>query len=113
MRLSELRADIGNFLGQVVEVEGYFVLVGQVGYLVDSEQERHERKNGLKINLANLKKVMMAHVPPWGGSKYYYADDAVVVGRLEVSDDVEFAYRLSDVKTMRITRHGMTFVAVP
>ncbi len=113
MNLSELMAGVSKFIGQRIEVEGYFVLVGRDGYFVGSIEGRDMRKSSLMIDVPNLKQVLMTRVPPSGGSKYYYLDEAVVSGRLEKNVDGDFAYRLVEVTALKIMKSGELFVAIP
>lgn len=105
MNMQELRGDINNMVGRIVEVEGCFILeVNRDGYLIDSFDVRDCIDMAVKIDVPDLKKIMLAQVPPWGGSKYGYADDGVIRGRLEKCEDGMFAYCLRDVTSLVIIR---------
>jgi hypothetical protein len=102
-----------QLLGQSVEVEGHFVLVAHEGYLVASIDERDNKRMALKLDVAELKRIVMSRVPPSGGSKYYYLDEAIVTGTLEQCEGGEFEYSLQNVTSLTIYKSGESFVVIP
>jgi hypothetical protein len=112
MNVSEIFANSSNLQGQLVEVRGFFVLVGQDGYFVDTIDDRDNRERALKIDVPDIKKVAMKNVPPSGGSKYYYLDEAVVSGNLDRCVEGDFQYAIVNVIALKITKSGETFVAI-
>lgn len=112
MNVQELIGLKDSLFGREVEIFGVFVLVDGVGYFVGSSADRDDKSVAVKVVVDNLKKVLLDSVPPSGGSKYYYLDDARVVGRLGQSAD-GYACLISDVTALEISKSGHRFVAIP
>jgi len=112
MNVIEIFANSSQLDGQLVEVRGFFVLVGQDGYFVDAIDDRDIRERALRIDVPDIKKVVMRNVPPSGGSKYYYLDEAVASGSLKRCVEGDFRYAIVNVIELKITKSGETLVAI-
>jgi hypothetical protein len=112
MNVNEIFSNSSKLEDQFVEVRGFFVLVGQDGYFVDTIDDRDNREQALKIDVSDIKKVVMRNVPPSGGSEYYYLDEAVVSGNLNRCVEGDFRYAITNVKALTVTKSGETFVAI-
>jgi hypothetical protein len=105
MKVSEVLTGAARLAGNEVELEGLFVMVEEAGYLVDSDANLDDRSNALRVDIPSMLDVLTSRVAPRGGSKYFYADPAVISGRLSTSEDGDgFAYKLSNVKKFIIQR---------
>lgn len=112
MNVSEIFANSARLQGQLVEVQGFFVLVGQNAYFIDAIDDRDNRRRALKIDVPDIKKIIMKNAPPSGGIKYYYLDEAIVSGTLNRCAEGDFQYSIVDVTTLEIKKSGEAFVAI-
>lgn len=105
MNVSEVLTGAGQLVGKEVELQGFFVMVEEAGYLIGSDANLDDRSNALRVDIPAMLDVLVSKVAPRGGSKYYYADPAVICGRLSKSGDGDgFPYKISDVKKFIIQR---------
>jgi len=101
------RAD--ELFGQTVELDGFLVLTFDGGYLVESIDQRDEHEMAIELDVPNLKKVLMAQVPPSGGSRYFYLDKARVRGTLARSSSKEFVVCIQSLNELVVEKSGMSF----
>jgi len=113
MRIAEILAAGSGLIGQRINVEGYFTMVGECIYIVDSIEQRDDFRSALKVHQEGLQDVVMTKVPPSGGSKYYYLDGAEIGGTLTASTDAKFPLALKDVDSLVIETSGHRIPVIP
>lgn len=112
MKIRNLLEKADQLIGQSIELEGFLVLTFDSSYFIDSIDARDIKSEAVELDVPNLKKILMARVPPSGGSEYFYLDKAQIKGRLENSSTKEFAFTLQSLTSLIIEKSGMTFTVI-
>lgn len=112
MNIKQLLLKADALLGETVVVEAFILVRLDGGYLLDSLDEREDLHAAIKVDVSDLSEIMLAHVPPRGGGKCFYADPAIVKGRLEQDETGVFAYRLCEVTELRVHISDEWFTAI-
>src|SRR5688572_17860984 len=92
-----LTSQLEKFIGERVKVEGYFVLGTGDGYLVESREARDSLEHSIRLVLADLKKKVLAAIPPYGGGQFYYCHAALVTGTVGECKEGPYACALVDI----------------
>lgn len=107
MNVSDILCNVTELLGEKVELQGIFVLVGEDGYFVDTVDKRDNLKEAIRIDIPEIADVVIQNVPPFGGSKYSYADPAEITGEiLKCENGDVFRYKISNVERFFINKSG-------
>lgn len=113
MKIDNLLEQADQFIGQPVELEGFLVLTFDGGYFVHSIDARDIKSKAVELDVPNLKKILMARVPPSGGSEYFYLDKARVKGKLADSITEKFAFSLQSLTSLIVEKSEMSFTVIP
>ncbi|WGS49991.1 hypothetical protein LFL96_00290 [Paraburkholderia sp. D15] len=76
--------------GSEVTIEGIFVMVHGVGYLVESKENKDQMELAIAVRHPDLERRLLKRVPALGGSKYSYSNNARISGKLSMSVDPDF-----------------------
>jgi hypothetical protein len=112
MRVHQIREEMDILLERNVEIEGVFVMLGESGYFVDSEEKKEEKSEGIYVDYPNLKNELRTKVPALGGGRFFYCFPAKVSGVLSKNDFDEFFCRLTSITSLLIEVSGHQFVGI-
>lgn len=113
MQVSEALGNVDALSGQTVTVEGVFVLVRDIAYVVPTEDDVDRLDLAIEVEVADLKRILLSRVPALGGSQYSYCDEARITGLLSSKLASDFPCVVKDVERLEIFKHGEWFEAIP
>jgi hypothetical protein len=101
MFVSELISRAHEFIGREISVDGILV-VGDCTRLVTDAGNLHDA--GVHLPHAAVRASLLQAVPPWGGGRHIYAEQATVVGMLTGAP-----LRFSTVRSLTVRRDDETY----
>lgn len=113
MQVQDALQNVSSLAGNLVTIEGLFVMKKDAGYLVASEKDIENQGESIGIEVPNLKKILFAKVPALGGSQFSYCDEAKITGILTTRATGEFSVALIEIERLEIYKYGESLVAIP
>lgn len=101
-----------EYLGKKITISGVFVMRLEQTYFVPTKAEREALQHAIFIKVPELRRKLLASVPAYAGSQFWYCDSAEITGHLVSSSEEGFPYMLVEVERFAVFRHGETFVAI-
>jgi len=95
-------------------LQGVFVISRGRAYMAASIEAKDDLGQAISLDYEQLKPLLMAKVPAYGGGAYLYCDPAIVEGVIvATSSGEEPRFVLRDVASFALTRRGQTFQVLP
>ena len=113
MNVYEALNAMSDLSGKLVTIEAIFVMKGDVGYVVSSKDDIEARGKAIYLDVPELKKILLAKVPAFGGGLYSYCNEAVIEGVLIAKADDAFSSALVEVRQLDVYVCGERMVAIP
>lgn len=93
-----------DLLGKRVEVYGFFVMNKQAAFFAESLDKRENHAACLRVEIDNLRKLILPRVLPRVGGTYQFSDEARIVALLHKDESGEFAFKLGGVEQFEINK---------
>jgi hypothetical protein len=99
--------------GNSATITGIFVMKNDLAYIVGTEDGVENLREAIGVDVANLKKILLAKVPAYGGSQFSYRDEAEITGVLMKSSERQFPCIMAQVERLVIYKYGEPILAIP